>query len=292
MNSILEGSLRRALPARLFTRWRLRRRAHDAWRRGEPELHLLPFVVNQERAAIDVGAHVGIYTYFLKRYVPRCFAFEPNPLLFRDLTELQFDGVEVYHCAVSDRFGSVRLLVPIDEHGDEQDGLGTLNDTNCFGERRMSVYDVTARTLDDFGLPSIGFIKIDVEGHELEVLNGATHIIERDWPNFLIEAEERHRHGTVTSCARFLHGFGYRGYFLYEGRLTSISNFNPIIHQNENAVGFGEKIPGKVYINNFFFFHDDRCEAILHAVANGVERDRRRMTTGLSVEVQSQELVS
>lgn len=255
------------MPGRIYNRLRLRRQAHAAWRRGEPELRLLPFVVNHERAAIDVGAHVGIYTYFLKRYVPRCFAFEPNPALFRDLRELQFDGVEVHDCAISDRPRSVRLQVPVDEGGDEQDGLGTLNDTNRFGERRVAVYEVTARTLDDFALPSIGFIKIDVEGHELEVLSGATHIIERDWPNFLIEAEERHRRGTVTSCANFLRGHGYRGYFLYQGRLTSISNFNPTIYQNENAVEFADKIPGETYINNFFFFHDASCEAILQAVA-------------------------
>jgi FkbM family methyltransferase len=263
----LKRSLRRALPARIYTRLWLRRQSHAAWLRGEPELRLLPFVVNHERAAIDVGAHVGIYTYFLKHYAPRCFAFEPNPILFRDLKELRFDGVEVHQCAISDRSMSIRLQVPIDEHGDEQDGLGTLNDTNRFGERRVAVYDVTARTLDDFDLPSIGFIKIDVEGHELEVLSGATHIIERDRPNFLIEAEERHRRGTVTSCSKFLLGYGYRGYFLYEGRLTSISNFDPIIYQNENAVGFADKVQGKTYINNFFFFHDDSCEAILHAVA-------------------------
>ena len=52
---------------------------------------------------------------------------------------------------------------------------------------------VRCRRLDDFGLEPVGVIKIDAEGHELTVLQGARALIERDRPSFLIEAEERHK---------------------------------------------------------------------------------------------------
>ena len=51
---------------------------------------------------------------------------------------------------------------------------------------------VPLRTLDSYNLSNIGFIKIDVEGHELDVLRGAEVTLRRDQPNLLIEIENRH----------------------------------------------------------------------------------------------------
>ena len=43
----------------------------------------------------------------------------------------------------------------------------------------------------------VGFIKVDVEGHEEEVIDGGFRVIARDHPVLLIEIEERHRHGAL-----------------------------------------------------------------------------------------------
>jgi hypothetical protein len=47
--------------------------------------------------------------------------------------------------------------------------------------------------LDDLKLDNVGFVKIDVECHEAEVLDGAANIIKRDRPNFLIEVSGHDR---------------------------------------------------------------------------------------------------
>ncbi|MGO8126768.1 FkbM family methyltransferase, partial [Rhizobium ruizarguesonis] len=52
---------------------------------------------------------------------------------------------------------------------------------------------VPTRRLDSYQFGPLGFIKIDVEGHELKVLKGSQAILNRDHPNLLIEAEDRHR---------------------------------------------------------------------------------------------------
>src|SRR5947209_3295951 len=74
---------------------------------------------------------------------------------------------------------------------------------------------------------NVGFIKIDVEGHEHSVLQGAQRTIERCRPRVLIEAEERHAPGSVRRIQAFFRRFGYRGYFVFHRQLAPIERFDP-----------------------------------------------------------------
>lgn len=58
--------------------------------------------------------------------------------------------------------------------------------------------------LDDIIKDDVGFIKIDVEGHELAVLKGATSLINRCRPVLLVECEERHSPGGTERLFKFL----------------------------------------------------------------------------------------
>jgi hypothetical protein len=105
-------------------------------------------------------------------------------------------------------------------------------------------------------LESVGFIKVDVEGHELAVLLGARKILERDRPAILVEAEERHRPGAVQSIRDLLTPLGYHGFMLDAGRLSPISNFDATRDQFIPADRVdnlnGGNYEGR-YINNFVF---------------------------------------
>ena len=57
----------------------------------------------------------------------------------------------------------------------------------------------------------VAFVKIDVEGHELNVLNGAVELLERSQPVFLVEAEDRHRAEATRSVFEFFRSKFYRG---------------------------------------------------------------------------------
>ncbi|TDJ17802.1 MAG: FkbM family methyltransferase, partial [Gammaproteobacteria bacterium] len=81
-------------------------------RKGEPELHLLPFLVNRNKQAIDIGANKGVYTHLLARLVPFVHAFEPNPKMFNVLTRGLPENARSYEIALSDQSGSGELLVP------------------------------------------------------------------------------------------------------------------------------------------------------------------------------------
>ena len=66
---------------------------------------------------------------------------------------------------------------------------------NTLNGASVDEIEVPRITLDSLGQDAVGFIKIDVEGHEVDVLAGAREILRRDRPAILVEAEERHRQG-------------------------------------------------------------------------------------------------
>ncbi len=102
-------------------------------------------------------------------------------------------------------------------------GMGTIereNTLDCVPVREIKIPTVT---IDSLNLANAGFIKIDVEGHELAALRGATATI-GGGHNFLIEAEERHRKGAVTSVFTFLSNDDYSGFSVLKGKETRLKN--------------------------------------------------------------------
>jgi FkbM family methyltransferase len=222
--------------------------------RIEPELRLLPFLVDPHRVAVDVGAHSGIYTYALSRLAHRVIAVEPNPLLAQDLAKAFVRApVRVVAEAASDASETVLLRTPVDQPGGE--GLATLSPSNTLAGSKVSTTSVTTRPLDQIVKEEgpIGFIKIDVEGHELAVLRGARHTLD-DWrPTMLIEAEERHRPDAVASLTEYLRPWGYRGFVLRNQVLTSIAGFDPSRDQVSRDVAVPAHDHRGAYLNNFIF---------------------------------------
>ena len=68
----------------------------------------------------------------------------------------------------------------------------------------------------------IGFIKIDVEGHEKNVIIGASKIIKKNKPVLLVEIEEKHTQDKVINIINFINTFGYKSYFLDKKELIEI----------------------------------------------------------------------
>jgi hypothetical protein len=108
---------------------------------------------------------------------------------------------------------------------------------------------VPVAPLDAFDLRDVSFIKIDVEGHELEVLRGARGTIKREAPNVLIEVEQRQLDHPMQTVFDLLEGWGFRGFFLKGRQLLPLSEFSLPLHQRASG---GEAVP-REYINNFIF---------------------------------------
>ena len=176
--------------------------------KGEPELRLVEFLADPRRAAIDVGANRGIRAHVLADICPKVYAFEPNPKLFPLLKAAAPRNVQCFAIGASDADGEARLLVPgSGEHFSNQGA--TLNPAKVEGQLFEAV-TVESKRLDALPLDPVGFIKIDVEGHEQAVLAGARALIARDKPVMIIEIEARHTKTPLFDALQAVKAMGYR----------------------------------------------------------------------------------
>jgi hypothetical protein len=83
--------------------------------------------------------------------------------------------------------------------------------------RNVKSYDVTIRTLDDFGITDVRFVKADVEGSEREVLDGARVTIARDRPIILLELLSGTHENPAGLTAEICESFGYEASIMQHG---------------------------------------------------------------------------
>jgi len=144
----------------------------------------------------DVGAHAGYHSLFCSLLVGstgKVYAFEPNPKNLVSITrQLRLNSpnqVCLLPYALSDRSAVARLDT---SHGPSQGQLSNSGDTQ-----------VEARTIDslvaDGSCPAPNVMKIDVEGHEHEVLIGAMNTLRKHKPIVLCDYNDDQTHALVTN---------------------------------------------------------------------------------------------
>ncbi|MGI8963127.1 MAG: FkbM family methyltransferase [Thermomicrobiales bacterium] len=221
--------------------------------KGEPELRELSRLVTSGSIAVDVGAHFGTYSYPLARLVGkrgRVVCVEPideDARFLRAAARQLRLPMEVHHCALSSSTGFMNLRVP-ELHGKQKTALSSLEATAHGGTTR----EVVVKRLDDMlegDDRSVSFIKIDVEGHEIEVLSGAAATIARHKPNMLVECDRALRDGAPMDVFDLMLDHGYRGEFINAtGLRRPIADFDPEEHQNAR-----HNVLSPEYIANFMF---------------------------------------
>ena len=232
---------------------RFRHRVHlmqlERWRNGELEYYLLDHLVDPSRAAVDVGANEGDFAGRMAQLCTRVHCFEPIPWLVDALRAKLDPAVIIHQCALSDRDGVAELRVPY--RGEmEMHGTSTLEPGNPLaGSTYVRQVPCTLARLDDAVREPVGFMKIDVEGHELAVLDGATNTLREHQPVLLIESERRHNPEAPENIFRFLQDEGYTGVFMNGKRLRGLAAFQTEVNQQIDESG--EVV--KPYVNNFIF---------------------------------------
>lgn len=221
----------------------------------EEEMRFLPSLVAQGDRVIDIGGNRGIYAYLLWRLGARVEVFEPNPTCFAVLESWATGkpSVHLHSVALSNCSGSASLHIPVDEAGVEHDASASIENAGLAQTRDQLV---SLQTLDSYHFEGLSLIKIDVEGHEYSVIEGATTTIASSKPALLIEIEQRHIDRPIADVFQKILGFGYKGFFLGESGLTPLARFDVARHQSMENFG----ISNEPYINNFLFLHETRIE--------------------------------
>jgi len=202
------------------------REARFYGRYGEVELHLLEFLCRRDQDAIDVGANDGSYVHYLHRHARRVIAFEPMPTLARALRRKFPRGVIVESLALSDRTGTVSLCMPVVD-GVVVTGCSTVSLAATATYPAHRAIEVPMDMLDNVYGGQVGFIKIDVEGHEQAVLDGAVQTVRRCRPRLLVEVDERLAPGGLDRAKAYFAALDYDGHFVHAGHIEPIANFRP-----------------------------------------------------------------
>jgi FkbM family methyltransferase len=217
------------LPSRLLLNLKKQYYTHSVKTFWERDIEPIKFLVKPGDVVMDIGANVGWYTRILGLLVGehgKVYSLEPIPETFELLSSvirnLRLPNVELMNCAISETDGSAVMEIPLHENsGIENHYLARL----CVGERSPNPFpkhEVTLRTLDSVfsELPhKIAFIKCDVEGHELSVIRGASHLIAKAKPAWLLEISGNpdDEDSTAGRVFLFLDTFGYTPYW-FDGR--------------------------------------------------------------------------
>ena len=226
---VVKKAILRAMPAR----WRLPLK-YGCHLLGpcERELRHLDRICRGRDVAVDVGANVGFYSYRMSKLFGKVYAFEINDELTGDLAACSRRNIEVVHKGLSSREGDAVLHIPV-VAGTPLTGWASLAPGNHPAAREHVEKRVAVCTLDQFNLQRVSFIKIDVEGHEVEVLKGAARTLARWRPVVLIEISARN----MAEVDSMLGALDYRKHKLQDltGKPGSEQNFIFMPKEKETA---------------------------------------------------------
>lgn len=229
------------------------RYAH-AWLTGhlEHELAVVARCLGVGDVAVDVGANVGLYAFALARRGAFVHAFEPVRACREVIEAYAHPRIEVHSEALSDRPGRMAMQIPV-WRGNRETALARLvPEVDTRDAEGVEAVDV--RTLDSYGFTRVDLLKIDVEGHEHEVLSGARSLIASCKPALLVETEQRRLRGiTVRDLAGEVSSLGYEGYFFLHGRAHRASEFDVTEHQERWVHEIDTRGFSSHYVNNFLF---------------------------------------
>lgn len=190
---------------------------------SEPnEFAFLSEILKPGMVFADAGANDGLYTLFASRRVGpqgRILAFEPSSREFARLEENidlnQLPNVTPFRIALADRNAEEDLAIA----GFEHEGQNTLG---AFAHEEIALLRkerVPVRKLDDIleqeRLSRLDFVKIDVEGAECRVINGARQVINRFRPILLVEAVDAALKAQGTGrdeLLKLVSSFGYESF--------------------------------------------------------------------------------
>ncbi|MDW7710826.1 MAG: FkbM family methyltransferase [Deferrisomatales bacterium] len=208
--------------------------------------------IGSKPRVVDIGANYGIYSYYLARMGKSVEAFEPLPGCARTISAYRSPRIRVHNVALSSVPGTLRLFTPV-----VKGAAHTPSSSFAPVAGPHEACMVPVRTLDEYSFEDICLVKIDVEGHELEVLRGATETLHRERPVSLVEIEQGHLAIPITEVFEHVLGQGYAGFFFSRGKVRPLSAFSFEANQHP----FLEDVHNPAYVNNFLFLPEGRLGA-------------------------------
>lgn len=187
-------------------------------------------ITNKDGYCFDIGAHTGIYSIIgnLNKKKNNIISIEAYYLNYaRLLSNLKINNISlsnVFLASASNSQGAGKFSVKTNRFYHSQGGK--LSDEGSINVPKLKI--------DNFKLDKkVTCIKIDTEGHELEVLQGALNYISKDRPDIIFEINQ----DCFDNCLGLLKKFNYKFYYVNEDEknLHEINQFDPSLLKNEGS---------------------------------------------------------
>ena len=153
----------------------------------DDEMFYVAKLLKKKRRFLDIGANVGIYSYYFKNTFKNIVAFEPLKEITYRLKSIENDALKICNVALSNQVGECKFYIPFID-GKIEPALASLEkrDGEC------KVRNIKVDKVDNYNFNDVDLIKIDVEGHEKHVIEGASRVIKNNMPILIVEIEQRH----------------------------------------------------------------------------------------------------
>ncbi|MEQ1592332.1 MAG: FkbM family methyltransferase [Thiobacillaceae bacterium] len=189
-------------------------------------------------AIADIGANLGQSVISFRRLFPdsKIYAFEPNPACIKTLRRVSYvlkGNVEVKNFGIGNVSSTLKFYVPtlnggielLQEGSFDKSSFSSLITKQRINQRfDLKESDIQVTKLDSLNL-SLSLLKIDVQGLEKQVLEGALQTITRDRPLIFLERDQKYE----AEIDRFLADLGYVALKLKTNSLYVYQGITPVI---------------------------------------------------------------
>lgn len=175
------------------------------------EMFYVNKILKKRRRFIDIGSNVGLWTYFFTNKFKYIEAFEPfQNISFRiNLLDSNKTKINLYNCGLSNRTNKQKIYIPM------------MNDVLVHSAASFNKLETKTKSilidlnkLDNYHFNDVDLIKIDVEGYESNVIDGAKKTIMKFKPIIVAEIEQRHlKNMKIEVVIKKNHQFGLRRLF-------------------------------------------------------------------------------
>jgi FkbM family methyltransferase len=211
--------------------------------------------IQKGQTVLDIGAHKGGYLYLMLPLVGetgRIIAFEPQQVLYNYIQKmkslLNWQNVTIEHIALSDAQTEATLFIPTN-HKSKASAPGATILNNRERDDIGFTEQVRTDTLDHYcSLNNIepNFLKIDVEGNELNIFKGGMNTLRKYKPKIIVECDAGYvGEAQVKETFALLQELGYTASFVAGSVILPLSDFSFEKHQNRES--------NTPFYNNFIF---------------------------------------